>query len=85
MPQGTDANEVRGRAVTQGVIFTFSLEDLENLPEAKGGSTSHKWTGPEDEALLRFWPRKNKRAVAKILGVCETVARRRYHELTGEA
>jgi hypothetical protein len=67
------------------VTFSFSLQDLENLPDMESVEKGHKWTAEEDEALLRFWPRKNKRAVAKALGVCDTVARRRYNELTGEA
>jgi len=66
------------------VTFSFSLQDLENLPDLESVEKGHKWTAEEDEALLRFWPRKNKRAVAKALGVCDTVARRRYRELAGE-
>jgi hypothetical protein len=60
------------------------LQDFENLPAVKTGPTSHVWTKEEDKALLQYWTVKDKRAVAKVLGVCETVARRRYRELKGE-
>ena len=85
MPTGFDADAFCQGKSASGVTFSFSFQDLENLPDVKSMEKGHKWTAEEDEALLRFWPRKNKRAVAKALGVCDTVARRRYNELTGEA
>ena len=84
MQQSTHADAVCGRENIRGVEFTFSLQDLENLPDVDSVYRGHIWTPEEDEALLRFWPVKNKRAVARTLGVCDTVARRRYRELKGE-
>ena len=83
MQQGTDAHAIRGGENFRGVEFTFSLQDFENLPDTKSSKT-RMWTPEEDDALLRFWPVKNQRAVAKKLGVCENTARRRYRELRGE-
>ena len=84
MPQGTDANEVRGGKVAKGVNFTFSLEDLENLPDRYWGGTARAWTKEEDEALLKYWQAKKKRDIAKCFHRTEASLRDRYKELTRE-
>lgn len=84
MPQGADGCEVRGRKGPEGIDLSFTLEELENLPDTKCGTREHHWTAQEDGILLNYWNRKDKRAVARAIGVCEGTARARYKELTRE-
>lgn len=55
------------------------IAQFESLPEA-----AHRkgFTAEEDKILLRYWPEKNKEAVAKLLGFSTTSCRKRYQELT---
>lgn len=57
------------------------IAQLEAIP---AGHPSRRWSStPEQDAiLLRYWPTKDKKNVAKILGVAESTARNRYRELT---
>jgi hypothetical protein len=57
---------------------------LEKLPDAKSGILGRTFTPEEDAILLKYWPVKCKRDIAKLLHCHENTARRRYKELTAE-
>jgi len=42
------------------------------------------WTKKQDSLLLKYWPIKDQKAVARALGVCLKVARSRYQKLLTE-
>lgn len=71
-------HDVRGRTDRQSVTFDFAA--LEALPDVRG-SKQRKFSAEEDDALLRYWPVKRHEDVAKVIGVSESTARRRYREL----
>ncbi len=57
------------------------LEKLEEVDDSRPRKDS--WTPEIDAALVKYWPVKNKEQLAKVLGLSETRARKRYRELTG--
>jgi hypothetical protein len=64
------------------IDITHIREKLEALPEIKKQQIKD-WTQEEDDLLLEFWPSRNHRDVATLLGVCKDIALRRYKDLTG--
>ena len=59
------------------------LKRLEKVKDAKIGCGGHKWKPWEDEVLRKFWQKKDKRELAKLIGVHVNTARNRYKELMG--
>lgn len=80
MRQETDGCSLRGCQGAKGVVLSFSLQDLENLPDIEVHQ-GYQFTKEQDEALLKYWNKKNKRDVARVIGVCVNTARARYREL----
>ena len=72
-------HEVRGGQNRTSVTFDFAA--FEELPDSNVGRAKN-WTKEMDAALLEYWPRKMQRDVARLLGVCDNVARARYRYLT---
>lgn len=67
----------------RGLIMDSSLLDAINaLPEKRGWPNGKPWTPDMDAALLAGWGKKPCHLVAKVLGVAEKTARKRYMELT---
>ena len=58
------------------------LAKLEALPELRYGAPPFDWTKEKDAALLRYWPTRRNREVARVLGCCIDTARNRYRKLT---
>ena len=56
------------------------LAQFEDLPDTARQTV--KWTPQLDALLLKFWPIKNKEAVADAIGYCSYACRKRYKELT---
>ena len=42
------------------------------------------FTEAEDKMILKYWPVKKHRDVARIMGACENTIRARYEELVSE-
>lgn len=61
---------------------TFDFASFESLPDVKLGVAGVQWTEDMDAALLKYWTVKRQCDVAKLLGVSEDTARKRYRELT---
>ncbi len=59
------------------------LQRIEKVKDAKIGCWGHKWKPWEDEVLRKFWQKKDKRELAKLIGVHVNTARNRYKELMG--
>ncbi len=64
--------------------MSADLSALAALPEVGIGRHAPAFTPEENEALLKYWPIKSKSEVARILGVSEDTARKRYRELIRE-
>ena len=54
---------------------------LAALPGKHDGK-KRQFTEAEDKMLLKYWPTKKHRDVARIMGTCENTLRARYEELT---
>ena len=76
-------NEVRSSQSLESVTLDF--EAFEALPDARIGSAGTKWTDEMDDALRKYWKVKRQSDVAKLLGVSEDTARKRYRELSCQA
>jgi len=61
-----------------------TLRRFQELPDVKDSHPGWQPTPEQDALLLRFWPIKTHRSVAKALGVSYNTALRRYRELAGE-
>jgi len=59
-----------------------ALAELEALPDAIESQKKVTWDPWQDEVLLRTWRIKRQADVAKIIGVSQGTARKRYRELT---
>jgi hypothetical protein len=59
----------------------IDFAELDSLPEANDGRR-RSFTKEEDEAILYAWPRKNKRALCRMLGISYNTVLERYRELT---
>ena len=81
MQQEIDGRSLCSSQGTRGITLSFSLQDLENLPDLEIHQ-GYQFTKEQDEALLKYWNKKNKRDVARVLGMCANTARDRYKELT---
>lgn len=57
------------------------IAKLEAVPDTTRRTNYTDWTPEMDEAIRRYWPRKNKKALAKALGVCSGTLRKRAVEL----
>lgn len=85
MHETSDGCAVCSGKSSAGVEMSFSLQELlEALPDSKEGAHATTWTKEEDAALLAAWPKKRHEDVARILGKCQNVCRRRYRELTND-
>lgn len=73
-----------GKTVESVNIPQDLMEKFEALPQGGSSNKGKEWTGEEDALLLRYWPVKNKEAVAKALGVHRNTAFKRYRELLEE-
>lgn len=80
MRQEIDGCPIRGGKGSRGIELSFSLQELENLPDAKG-YRGYKFSKLQDDALLKFWNKKNKQELSTALGMCVNTARARYREL----
>jgi transcription initiation factor TFIIIB Brf1 subunit/transcription initiation factor TFIIB len=69
------------RSIRELRISEDMLNELDKLPPA-GDRKLVKWTPEMDQILLAYWEKKRQVAVAKIIGVCENTARKRYRMLT---
>ena len=58
------------------------LNAIEELPDTTQGSFK-KWEQWEDDIILKFYRKKPKAELAKIMGVAETSLRARYKKLNG--
>ncbi len=58
------------------------LRKLNSLPDAKYQTRDQEFTPDMDKALLAFWKVKRQYDVAKMLGKCIKLCRRRYEQLT---
>lgn len=56
---------------------------LAALP-GKHDERKRRFTEAEDKMILKYWPTKKHRDVARIMGACENTIRARYEELVGE-
>ena len=81
MQQETDGRSICGGESPKGIMLSFSFEELENLPNSTVRK-KYQFTEQQDEALLKYWPVKNHKEVARVLGMCANTARERYNELT---
>lgn len=71
-----------GGKTTHSVTIDPELEALfEALPDG-GRHYGRHWTPEEDALLLKYWPIKNKVAMAKLLKVNRNTALERYRKLT---
>ena len=59
--------------------------DLDYLPEPKIKPYNKLFTPEIDEAIIKYWPIKQKETLAKALGICVKTIRKRYAELTNHA
>ncbi len=58
------------------------IDKMESLPKAGRGVQAYEFTPEQDAALLKYWPIKRHRDVAKALDISEATAIRRYRQLT---
>jgi len=67
------------------VELSKELQDLlDTLPDKKLGPKRAEWTPDQDALLLAGWNTKSRRSLAKIVGFCEGVCRKRYNKLMEE-
>ena len=67
------------------VALSKELQDLlDTLPDKKPGPPKAVWTDDQDALLLAGWNTKSRRSLAKIVGFCEGVCRKRYNKLMEE-
>jgi hypothetical protein len=76
----------RGQGVQVGAVATLEIDPdtfaaFEQLP-GRSNYAGTMWTKEMDSLLLKYWPIKDQRAVARALGVSLKPARKRYRELT---
>lgn len=68
-------------------VVELDVSDLEaalaSLPGKHDGK-KRQFTDAEDKMLLKYWPTKKHRDVARIMKTCENTLRARYEDLTGE-
>jgi hypothetical protein len=72
----------RGSQTINRVEVNMDLKALEELPNTRTGASGVYWTREMDDALLAHWKRARKEDVARIIGVAEDTARKRYRFLT---
>lgn len=58
------------------------VAELDALPN--GIKHNVVWTPQMDQILMQYWEKKNKSAVAKVIGVCYEVCRQRWIQIGGE-
>lgn len=68
--------EIDGKKVVLSEEIAREFEALPNTP-------FREWTEEMDAVLLEFWPRKNKGAVAKKLGIPRSTCEGRFNYLLG--
>lgn len=76
------------RKLTREDIITLSQEELEamvkDVPDSQKKGITVNWTPQMDAIVREYYPKKNKRELAAMLGVCSTTLRERYQELMNE-
>ena len=75
--------EFEKMALVDSQIDPARIKDFERLP-ARSRYAGIEWTKEQDSLLLKYWPIKDQKAVARALGVCLKVARKRYQKLLTE-
>jgi hypothetical protein len=79
--------DLRGGASRTAVKFDGSEEDYQRILEAiqalpDKNSRSIKWNPRLDELLVKFYPIKRKKDLARFFGVSDRSLYERYQELT---
>ena len=57
------------------------LKRLEAIEDTTHNTRGRKYEPWEDAAILKYWPIKNKKELAKEFGVTDDTLRKRYKEL----
>jgi hypothetical protein len=75
----------RGQGVQVGAVATIEIDPdtfaaFDGLP-GRSKYSGIGWTKEQDSLLLKYWPIKDQKAVARALGVSLKPARKRYREL----
>jgi len=81
---GDDGHATHGSAsetVVKLDIDPAILAQFDALPNSKY-DVRFRWTDQLDALLLRYWPKKRKVDVAKLIGTSESKCRERWEELT---
>jgi len=78
-------SDSRGQGVQVGAVATLEIDPdtfaaFEQLPR-RSKYTGTLWTREMDSLLLKYWPIKDQKAVARALGVSLKPARKRYRKL----
>ena len=77
-----------GSQAVTSLNIGVSIEDMEKaldaLPDSRIGGRPYRHTPDTDRLLLKHWPRADKKAVAKKLGMSTHTARLRYRALQGD-
>ena len=78
----------RGQGVQISAVATLEIDPdtfaaFDQLP-GRSQYAGTLWTKEMDSLLLKYWPIKDQKAVARALGVCLKVARKRYQKLLTE-
>ena len=86
MESGTHATRLSRSASVQSLKVSMTVEEmekaLESLPKWRD-IRKKSFTKEEDDLILKYWNSgRRKSDIPKIMGICETLIRRRYRELT---
>jgi len=54
---------------------------LASIPDTRVGASRRQFTPQQDKLILAGWEKKDKRALAALVGCHETTMRKRYREL----
>jgi hypothetical protein len=81
-------SDSRGQGVQVGAVATLEVDPdtfaaFDGLP-GRSKYSGIDWTKKQDFLLLKYWPIKDQKAVARALGVCLKAARKRYQKLLTE-
>lgn len=86
MGNGTYAIRLSSSPRIQSVKVNMTIEEIEKNLEALPVAHDIRkrvFTEEEDELLLKYWNSgRRKDDIAKAFGICQSILRRRYRELT---